>query len=310
MLVDRCALGVIQKRGHAQIQPQIMVLGPAESDYFAKHVEAVREYDNGSPVAEFAKAAGTPTQLQTLSTTGNDAVFVNAATNLQTLLAEAMKTTSSAKDCVFGVIRTTDPASSSPQVSVLKLDAVVEAAQWKLLQDGKMDFRVLTDLLPEPGELQKGLSWPDERTASEVHTVDRNSVAAQYFELAFGLLVSSRAREAEAALIRAVSSAVAPSQVEAVLREVQDDGPLDQVLERLAQRHPALAEAAESEKGTDRPSGRVRARSVSGRTLAWDADGIQVRVPGHLMDRVVKRQTSQGWELVITTHVEPRLGPA
>lgn len=310
MFVDRCALGVIQKRGSMQIAPQMMALGPAESDYFAKHVEAVRRYDNGSPIGAFSKVANTPTQLQTLRTTQKDYVFVNAATNLQSLLAACMRTTSSAKDCVFGVLRTTDTTGSSPHVSVLKLDAVVEAAQWKLLQDGKMDFRVLTDLLPEPGELQKGLSWPDERSASEVHTVDRNSVAAQYFEVAFGLLVSSRAREAEAALIQAVAGAVPPAEVETVLREVEDDGSLDEVLEQLAQRHPELAGAAESEKAAERPSGRVRAQSVAGRTLAWDADGIQVRVPGHLMDRVVKRQTSQGWELVITTHVEPKLGPA
>jgi hypothetical protein len=49
--------------------------------------------------------------------------------------------------------------------SVLKLDAVSEAASYKFV-GGQVRLSVLRDLLPAPGQLQKGLSWLAGRSSS------------------------------------------------------------------------------------------------------------------------------------------------
>lgn len=309
MQVVKCALGVIQNRGQNQIPAQLMTLGADESDYFAKHVSAVRKYNAATALADFAPHAGTPAHLATLRTTAVDADFVTASIALQNLLAGAMRAAPRALDCVFATLRTTNADTHSPHVTVLKLDAVIEAAQWRMLAGGHMDFRVLRDLLPEPGDLQKGLSWPDPRTDSAVMTVDRNSVSAAYFESAYQLQVGLRGREAEVALIQAITDALPPSDVPAALSQLEVGGRLDEALDGLAETFPALAEAAEQQHTAPRPAAHIRPSNVAGRTLVWTADGIKVTVPGHLLSRVTPRRAAGGWELVITTNTEPKLGP-
>jgi hypothetical protein len=287
-----------------------MQLGAAEAEYFARHVAAVRAHNQGSAIANFAQGSAVPSHIRSLATTTLGADFVDVSKRLQDLLASTMRGSTNAKDCVFAVLRFSDSSSGVELITILKLDAIIEAAQWKMLANNRMDFKVLTDLLPEPGNLQKGLSWPDPRQDSEVMTIDRNSVSAQYFENAFDLLVSPRAKDAESELLQAIADVVPPADVAGAIAAVQSDASLSEILNELAETHPELEPVAAAKRQGSRPSGHVRAGSVRGRPLVWEADGIQVKIPSHLLDRVEKRRSGDGWELVVRTRTEPRLGPS
>lgn len=304
-----CALGVVQQRGRKQITPQSMNLGAAEAQYFMRHVQAVRRHTSGTPTATVAAGSMVLGHLKSLSTTTDDDDFVDIAKRLQDSLSRAMQSTGTAKDCVFAVLRFFDSVSLEHNVTILKLDAIIEAAQWQMLANRVMDFKVLTDLLPEPGNLQKGLSWPDPRSDSEIMTIDRNSINAQYFEKAFDLLVSPRAKDAEAELLETLTKAIPAPAVASAIASVESDAPLDEVLEALTKRYPELSTSLSAVRENPRPAGRIRADIIAGRPIIWEADGIQVKVPSALFDRVETREGPDGWEITVRVSTEPKLRP-
>lgn len=105
------------------------------------------------------------------------------------LWARSLQTATNAQDCAFAALRAGSNTEHDEHVTLLKLDAVVEAAQTTMLS-GRVSLQVLKRLLPEPGKLQKALSWPDPRAVSDVIMIDRNATGAQYFENAYGVQVS------------------------------------------------------------------------------------------------------------------------
>jgi hypothetical protein len=311
MDVDKCALGVIQARGQIVVAPEVVALGPSESDYFVRHVRKVRQFNDATPRTSFITNAVTVGYLRTLRDARQDADYAGNANALMQLLSDAMKAVTNPKDCVFAAVRTTDArALGSTHVTLLKLDAVIEAARLTRLQSGGISFEVLHDLLPEPGDLQKGLSWPDPRTDSDALTVDRNGAPALYFEDAFQLQVSMRSQEAEKALINAITDRLEPEDVPGALERVaQAEGGLANVLADLSADYPALSDAAAEQAQDPRPAGTVRPGKATERPLVWTADGIEVVVPTHLLGNVRKARLGDRWQLVVTSATEPTLGP-
>jgi hypothetical protein len=305
--VEKCALGVIQNRGHKVIDPGVVDLGAHEVDYLARHILKVRETVSSGGRSVFVHAANTPNLLDTLRSTLSDPHFAATAKTLQDSLAYAMRTSTNAKDCVFAAVRAADAANSEPHVTLLKLDAVVEAAQMKQLANHGVSFHVLRKLLPEPGKLQKALPWPDIRASSDVIMLDTNFAAAQYFEIAYQVRVSAKSVDAEEQLIRTLSARLPPSELpQAVQAAAKLSGPLDDVLSTLAADYPALSGAAAEATIDARPAGIVRPNKISARQIVWKADGVEVRVSPGLAASVSKQQTPQGtWELVIETPDEP-----
>jgi hypothetical protein len=286
----------------------VVALGEAEADYLLRHIDKVRGYNDATARAQFAQGSGIPAQLETLRTVRRDTHFERASSTLQAYLAAEMRGATNAKDCVFAAIRTTDNTGTSPQVTLLKLDAVIEAARLNMLEGNRVSFEVLQDLLPEPGDLQKGISWPDPRPHSEVMTVDRNRAPAAYFENAYQVLVSVRSPEAEASLVNAITERVEPEHLPRALERASEaSGPLDDVLDDLAQEFPQLTDFARDERAADRPTGIVRPRQVTTRQLVWRAGGIDVVVPQHLLGNVEVRESGDQWQVVVTTSTRPRL---
>lgn len=307
MQVLKCALGVVQRRGHDVVDPAVVALGPAEVDYLARHVAKVRETTSSGGRSLFLHAANTPALLDTLRTTASDPHFAATAKTLQDYLARSMRTSTNAKDCVFAAVRAADGSGGEPHVTLLKLDAVVEAARMRRIANQGVSFQVLKELLPEPGKLQKALSWPDPRPASEVVMLDTNFAAAQYFENAYQVTVSPKSVEAEERLLRILSSTLSPTVLaEAVTAAAELSGPLDDVLSTLRQSYPELAGAEADVSADSRPAGIVRPNKIAARQVIWKAEGMELRISPTLASKVTKAQNRQGtWTLSIETPDEP-----
>lgn len=307
MLIMKCALGVIQQRGAKVVDPRVVTFGPAEADYLTRHVSKVREAREASARSVFSGAAtGTTAQLKTLLSTGSSKTYEGSSKTLQDALAQAMKTSSNARDCVFAIVRAADASGAAPHVTLLKLDAVVEAARMRLIAGGGVTFKVLKDLLPEPGKLQKALSWPDPRSVSDVIMLDTNVIGAQYFENAFQVKVSPRSTEAEAELASALHQCVPlRSLPAAVAAAAQLDGPLDVVLTKLATTYPQLQQTAQAVAADPRPSGIIRSNKVAARPVVWRTEGVEVSVDPTLVRSVTVTPTRDGWSIAVATRTEP-----
>jgi hypothetical protein len=166
MNVVRVALGVIQDRGKTVVDPGIVAFGVEEADFLVRHVKSVRRVSDAASRSKFTVGSRIPYEFEDLRRV-DDAEFETTAKYLQSRLAGTMATSTNASDCVFAVVHTQEEPSKEGELTLLKLDAVVEAARISLAA-GKVTLKVLKELLPEPGKLQKAISWPDERRARSI----------------------------------------------------------------------------------------------------------------------------------------------
>jgi hypothetical protein len=307
VIVEKCALGVIQNRGQTTVDPDVVSFGPNESDYLARHVSKVRGTVDVGARSVFQHAANTPSLLETLRTTSSDGHYAATAKTLQDALAKTMKTSTNAKDCVLAAVRAKDADGGDSHVTILKLDAVVEAARMKRLRNSGVTFEVLRGLLPEPGRLQKALSWPDPRPSSALVVLDTNFAMAQYFEIAYQVQVSPRAVEAEEQLVRTISQRVDARSIPRVIASAGTlEGPLDTVLTELSKTYPELDGAAAEITSDGRPAGIIRRNKVTARPVIWKAPGLELRISPEVAATVNKVRTQVGtWRLTVETAEEP-----
>ena len=136
-----------------------------------------------------------------------------------------MKGVGNAPDCVVAFLTT--GSSPADATSLLKLDAEIEAAHLEQTKQG-IRLRVFQDLLPQPGELQKGISWPDPRAPqSDVIVLDhvKAGTAAYYFQNAMHIDASARAVDTERALLDAIT-ALPQDQITVAAEAAAEGGPM------------------------------------------------------------------------------------
>lgn len=307
MDVKRIALGTIQNRGAKVLDPSLVTFGLAESDFLARHVEKVRQLDEASPRGVFAASSYLPTLLSD-SLLCSDLQFEQHAKTLQDRLAKLMGSSTNAKDCVFALLQTSQ-AGQSDQLTILKLDAVVEAAETSTLL-GKVTLKVLQKLIPEPGKLQKALSWPDPRSTSDAILIDANFTHAEYFSSAFDVGASPRSPDAERALHKTIVTGVKPVSLSAALADAAKlEGPADAVLTQLANSYPELALSAQAVAHDARPAGIIRKNKIGALPLVWVADGARLTIPSGQAAavEVTPDPKGQGWLLILHSTTEPSL---
>lgn len=305
--VKRISLGTIQERGARVLDPGLVSFGAKESDFLVRHVEKVRELDEASPRGVFTKSSYVPSLLLDLLTC-SELQFEQHSKTLQDRLAKLMRTSTNAKDCVFAVVHT-QSVGAQDQITILKLDAVVEAAETGTLQ-GKVTLKVLEKLIPEPGKLQKALSWPDPRATSDAILIDANFTHAEYFSSAFDIGASPRSPDAEKTLHKAIIGAVASTSLGAALSDAASlEGPADAVLASLAATYPELTSAAQSSAGDPRPAGIIRKNKIGALPLVWTADGAKLTVSSGQAGsvEVTPDPNGQGWLLILHTNARPTL---
>jgi hypothetical protein len=228
-VIHRCAIGVITGRGKNVVPPTISELTADEQDYLGRHDDELRGRHAGENAVFCTFRPGSPSRPDfEIARRGSEDAFLEVATRMVDSLAAAMRGTTSAKDCVVAVLTGGKPGAKTPDhVTFLKLDARIEAAHLKRARAGHgVRLEVFKDLLPAPGEMQKGFSWPDPRQpASELILHDTNrGDAALYFGNAFALNISSKALETENTLADELVKQLGPTRARQAASLVNEEG--------------------------------------------------------------------------------------
>lgn len=301
-MIYLCSLAVVTERGRNVIPPSVSSLADDEEDFLQRHVDKLRgeATKEQSPRGRFREGSALLEGLQA-ALAGDASAFGEVATGFVDSLAKSMLGVANSLDCVVALV--TDGSQSGPEhVSLLKLDAEIEAAQLQQAQDG-IRLRVFRDLLPRPGELQKGLSWPDPRDPqSTIIIKDRNAGhTALYFQNAFGIDASPAAVDCERALVDSLADSLSPSDAAEALKMVGDGGPADEVVARIRNRYPNFQPTAPELGVGGALAGRIRPRNVKIQKKKFNADGIDLFVPLDRLDRVKTRMQDGHFETRITT---------
>lgn len=301
-MIRRCALAVIEKQGKRVIGPSMSPIDAEEESFLRRHVDKLRATADSSNNARGRFRAGSflEADIQRLLVADN-AEFLAIADRHASALAAAMERTSNAKACVMALL-VEDRAGSGAQVSLLKLDAEIEAAQLNQTEEG-VHLKVYKDLLPKPGDIQKGFSWPDPREPRSSIIVLDIVVAGgstKYFKDAFELDVSAKAAVTEAALVEELTAM--PIDTVGIAIEVADaGGDAEEVVARIREVVPDFAPAAEELGADGALGGRIRPNFSSMATKTFEADGIELKVPLSALGQVVTRSVGGRYETTITT---------
>lgn len=304
----RIALGLIKDKGKDEILPRLVGFGDEESDFLVGHVKKVREQRANRSRSTFTDDSAVPLLLKRLLN-ASDKEFNEISASLQEKLAAAMRGSTNAKDCVFAVV-VTGMNGTSEHVTLLKLDAIVEAAQTSITE-GRISLHVLKKLVPEPGKLQKALSWPDEIQSSDVIMIDTNASQAKYFENSYDVRVSPKSSAAESELESFLADHLPEEKVGPALSDAFDmSGPMDKVVVAMARKYPELEESARGLVGSSRPAGIIRKNKI-GTRLVWYADGAELRVPRDQQDKVSvsEDRNGDGWVLEFRSRTRPTQHP-
>jgi hypothetical protein len=303
----RATLTVVKRRAQLNVASALAELEADDVDFLMRHVSSLRAEATAedSLLSRFHKGSGVPHLLsRLLEPSAEDIVEVSAG--LAQRLQSSMDQATNPAVGVLAVIASGDGEAANA-ASVLKLDAINEAASFTLEQ-GEVRLSVLRDLLPAPGHLQKGLSWPDPRDGSQAIVVDRNVTAAKYFFNAYELRVSASSAQAERALSETIASQVPASKRAAAIQYASTlSGPAEDVVAQMRERYPDLrVERAELGAG-DSIGGFIRQNKVAGHRKRYRGDGIVVVVPWDRLGQVTPpRRASGGWQMTIWFSAQPQ----
>jgi hypothetical protein len=306
-MIKRCALGVITERGAEVILPTMSTLTDDEQDYLGRHVSYVR----GLPVMDntvycvFRPGTALPAGLQ-LALSGTNDDFLQLAVDMVEALAATMRASPRAKEnCVVALLTSTPTGSPTAEyVTFLKLDAKIEAAHLEKAKQGGIRLHVFKDLLPAPGDMQKGLSWPDPRSpGSELILHDTNSgEAALYFGNAFQLSISSRAIETEKTMVKELVKQLGPTRATEVVALVDEKGGrADEIVAVVREQYETFESTSRPLGGGGGLPGVIRPHKLSSQKLIFTADGIELRVPVGRLGAVSTRQDGDKFVTSIRT---------
>jgi hypothetical protein len=299
-MIEKCALAVITDRGRNVIPATWSDLDEDEEDFLVRHVERLRKTTNASETRGRFRPDSTLEQDFTEALTADRSAFVAVAGRLVQQLADAMQGVNSAS-CVVAFVVEAQQGGVNRTVSLLKLDAEVEAAQLDRTSDG-VRLRVFKDLLPRPGDIQKGLSWPDPRAPHSTLVVLDAIVegTAKYFQNAYRIDASPNARITERALIEELSE-LPPARIAAAVAAVGHGGDAETVIERIRGQVPRfIVTAPELGAGGAMP-GMIRPQFATVVKKTYEADEIELKLPLARMSQVQTHQVGTGYETVILT---------
>lgn len=301
-MIQKCALAIIAKRGLSVEGPTLSSVDSEEEDFLRRHALELRAtVGNSHARGRFRAGSFLQADLERLLV-ADDREFLQIAERHASRLAAEMEKTSNAKACVLALlVELAD--DQSLEVSLLKLDAEIEAAEMRR-DAGQLRLHVYQDLLPRPGEIQKGFSWPDPRSGSDVIVLDKNAAGSStlYFRDAFEIDVSPKAVDTEAALVDAIASLPAPDRDSAVAA-ADPGGDAEEVVSRIRARVPGFAPTAAQLGGDGSLPGRIRPKFGVTAKRVFVADGIELKVPITALDRIESHREGDRWVTTITTDV-------
>ena len=282
-------------------------LDPDDVDFLSRHVKSLRDAAGVEDqlVTRFQPGSGIPALLAKLLVAGQKE-FIEISAELATRLQESMDQSTTPSPGVLAII--VSGQGAAPEcASVLKLDAISEAASFEF-EKGQVTLNVLRELLPAPGQLQKGISWPDpRRSISDAVVIDRNQSLAQYFFNAYELQVSPPPAVSERALGDAILHGVGrDKRAEAMQFAATLSGRADVVAAEVKLRYPSV-EIDRADLGAEGAlGGYIRPKKVAGHLTRFRGDGIVVTVPHEQLDRITGPDRTAGrWRMTITFDGRP-----
>lgn len=306
MPIHRAVLVLVERGATPDLPAGLAELEDDEEQYLEEHVDVLRQraavpdaltarYQPGSDVSSLLE--------QLLTCTDNR--FLQIAEIFASRLHAQMQTVTNPSPGILAVV-TSQAADGAPdRSSVLKLDATYEAAEYVRAAD-RVRINVLRDLLPSPGELQKGLSSPDPRTDSDVIIRDRNVEAAKYFLNAFQVRVSPRPQETARALLDAIAQLPEDQIRRAYSIAARAEGQADTVVRELRAEFSGLDVERDAFGARGSVPGVVRPERIAARPLRVKADGFVVEVPPERAQAIQWEQVGDGWVIRIETTTRPR----
>jgi hypothetical protein len=303
LVIRKCALAIIAKRGLSVEGPALSPLEPAEEGFLHRHIEELRAtIDTSHARGRFRARSFLADDLNRLLV-ADDAEFLEIAERHASRLASEMEKTGNAKACVLALIVEENDARGL-EVSLLKLDAEIEAAEMRR-SGAQLRLHVYQDLLPRPGEIQKGFSWPDPRERSDVIVLDKNASGSStlYFRDAFELDVSPKALDTENALVDELA-ALPPQAREAAVAAADAGGDAEEVVSRIREVVPDFSPTAAHLGGDGSLPGRIRPKFAATARRVFRADGIELKVPITALNRLESRREGARWITTIVTDVQ------
>lgn len=302
--MTKICLAYIEPKVEPVLPSAVAALGTDEADYLERHVSALRDRANDADAqrSRFQPGADVPNLFKKLLSADDD-TLVEITGIFATRLSNQMKVATNPNAGVLAIVIT--GGGEQTYVSVLKLDATHEAASFKQLAQGKVTITLLRRLLPSPGELQKGISWPDPRPTSDAVIRDRNIQAAQYFLNAFQLEVGAKASDTERDLLAAITSLPAAEVPKAFQLAATKTGPAETVVAELQTEHPSLEAIRPSLQPGPR-AGIVRPNKIAARRIRLVAEGIEILVNPDYAGLVSWIAEGDGYVITVRVPTEPK----
>jgi hypothetical protein len=277
-------------------------------DFLSRHVQMLRDAAGAEDqlITRFRHGSGIPALLGRLLV-AREEEFVAMSAGLAASLQQSMDQSTTPSPGVLAIIVSGPDGAAPLWTSVLKLDAISEAASFEFDQ-GQVTLNVLRDLLPAPGELQKGISWPDPRqSVSDAIVIDRNRSLGQYFFNAYELDVSPPPSVSERALSEAIMRGVLRDERATAMRFAATlSGRADEVAAEVKRRYPSVSIDREELGAEGALGGYIRPRKVATHLTRFRGDGIVVTVPHDRLDRISgPEQAAGGWQMTITFAGQP-----
>lgn len=308
MTITKCALAVITNRGRDVIPATWSDLAEDEADFLSRHVVELRTHiDEGDARGLFRPESILPEIFERAPTADRDE-FVELANRLVDSLAREMQSVRSSS-CVLAFVVEEDGQEGHECVTLLKLDAEVEAARLEELAGGGIRLQVFDDLLPSPGDIQKGFSFPDPRSPeSDVVLLDKVTpgTATRYFQRAFGVTASPPSKEVENALRRDLAT-LRGDDFDTAVDAIGRGGPVNDVVTRIRAVVPHFTTSASHPPQEGAPVGYVRETFNSSSPIPYEANGIKLFVPPRHRGSVRTRAEGTGFvtEIRTTTPLTP-----
>jgi hypothetical protein len=286
------------------------------SDFLVDHVADLRKRATEGTAANASFADPADLQLIEDIRTGDDAAFLAAARVLGVRLVEQMAPIGNAKPglllCATFHSDGTPPVASA---AVLKLEVVSpHGAVLQMLDSGEETLAAVKDVLDKPGDLQKGLVFPDARPASQAVVGDKAAQhEARYFLRAMGATLEAHGSGSARDLVKAVAARAGHRVAQEVVQilPAMEPAPPTQILAALREAIPDLgedtaAEVADALAAAERPV--VRVDTTAPVKAVLRAGALTVSGPAAEVGRITwDADPEGGWVVRFNSYQEPKL---
>lgn len=309
-MIHAATLTFVSAKEEPFLPPELADLSVDEADFLQRHVDDLRDHANSLDAlrSQFEPGSNTKELFENLLKV--EVAEVPSLTEvIVTRLVSHMKATTTPKAGILAVV-TSGPEEGANAVSVLKLEAIHEAAKFERLAKGRIRLEILRDLLPGPGALQKGVSWPDPRETSDATVQDTNISAARYFFNAVQLMLSPKPAQAEKALMETIVEEVPHEQLPKVVAAAASrSGPGEKVVTEIRKTFSGFkGERSELSGGDGRVAGILRPGRIASKRLKISGDGIDIIVPFDRLDQVEESETGGQWVYTVRMNARPTRG--